>query len=121
MSFVLDAEFWKHASIPFVAAFVGWATNWVAVRLTFWPLEYVGLRPLLGWQGIIPGKAGKMARIFVDRTMVRLGTLRELFQSMEPAVIAEHVTAMMSPRLDRYTDEVMYYSNAAVWRMLATE
>ena len=83
-----DPEFWKHASIPFVAGLIGWITNWVAIKLTFYPLEFVGIRRPFGWQGIIPAKAGKMARIFVDRTMFRLGTLREVFQSMDPEMIA---------------------------------
>jgi uncharacterized membrane protein YheB (UPF0754 family) len=109
--------FWKNASIPFVAAFVGWATNWVAIELTFRPLEYVGLRPWLGWQGIIPSKAAKMAGIFVDQTMYRLGTLRELFQHMEPQLIAEHVASVMGPRLPAYTDDVMFWGGYGdVWR-----
>ena len=93
-----NPEFWKHLSIPFVAALVGWSTNWVAIRLTFRPLEYVGLARPFGWQGIIPSKAAKMARIFVDRTMFRLGTLKELFEEMEPERIAEHISAVMDKR-----------------------
>ena len=34
--------FWKYASIPFVAAIVGWGTNWVAIKLTFKPLHFLG-------------------------------------------------------------------------------
>ena len=111
-------EFWKHLSIPFVAAFVGWITNVVAIKLTFKPLEFVGIRPLLGWQGIIPSKAAKMAEIFVDKTMFRLGTLQELFQQMEPEIIAAHISKIMDRRLESYTDEIMFYSNPRVWRLL---
>ena len=64
MDLLRNLDFWKHVSIPFVAGIVGWATNWVAIKLTFLPLEFKGLRPFLGWQGIIPSKAGKMAGIF---------------------------------------------------------
>ena len=115
-----DVEFWKLASIPFVAAFIGWITNWIAIQMTFYPLEYRGWRPLglLGWQGIIPSKAGKMARIFVDRTMFRLGTLEEVFRLMDPDRIAEHVTSVMDQRLQAYTDEVMFYENPRLWKML---
>ena len=28
----------KYWAIPFVAAAVGWATNWVAIQMTFWPI-----------------------------------------------------------------------------------
>jgi uncharacterized membrane protein YheB (UPF0754 family) len=113
-----DPETWKYASIPFVAGFIGWITNWVAIKLTFWPLTFVGIRPLLGWQGIIPAKAGKMARIFVDRTMFRLGTLEEVFQSMDPEQVAEHVARMMDDRLEAYTDEIMFYEDPRLWQLL---
>jgi uncharacterized membrane protein YheB (UPF0754 family) len=113
-----NVDFWKHLSIPFVAAFVGWITNWVAIELTFRPLEFVGIRPLLGWQGIIPSKAAKMAEIFVDKTMFRLGTLQELFQQMEPGIIAAHISKVMDQRLESYTEEIMFYSNPRVWRFL---
>jgi len=113
----VSAEFWKHASIPFVAGLVGWGTNWVAIRLTFLPLKFVGLRPYLGWQGIIPSKAAKMARIFVEKTMFRLGTLQELFQSMEPETITAHVSELLDGRLESYTDEVMFYGSPGVWKM----
>jgi uncharacterized membrane protein YheB (UPF0754 family) len=115
---IYNPDFWKHASIPFVAALIGWITNWIAIRMTFKPLEFVGIRPWLGWQGIIPSKAGKMAQIFVDRTMFRLGTLPELFHSMEPDKIAEHIAAVMEPRLDAYTDEIMFYEHPAVWKLM---
>ena len=111
-------DFWKHVSIPFVAAFIGWITNWVAIELTFRPLEFVGIRPFLGWQGIIPAKAGKMARIFVDRTMFRLGTLSEVFHYMDPDKIADHVAAIMDQRLEAYTDEIMFYEDPRLWQML---
>jgi len=115
---VSHIDFWKHLSIPFVAGFIGWVTNWVAIKLTFKPLEFVGWKPFLGWQGIIPSKAGKMAAIFVDKTMFRLGTLPELFQSMEPELIAEHVAQIMDRRLEAYTDEILYYDNPALWRVM---
>ena len=113
-----NPEFWKHLSIPFVAGIIGWATNWVAIKLTFKPLEFVGVRPYLGWQGIIPSKAGKMAAIFVDKTMFRLGTLEELFLSMEPDLIADHITETMDGRLEAYTEEILFYEHATVWRLL---
>ncbi|MDH3745298.1 MAG: DUF445 family protein [Acidobacteriota bacterium] len=113
-----NPEFWKHLSIPFVAGFIGWITNWVAIKLTFKPLEFVGVRPFLGWQGIIPSKATKMAEIFVDKTMYRLGTLDELFRSMEPGKIAEHITKVMDRRLDAYTNEVLFYGHPRVWGVL---
>jgi hypothetical protein len=118
MKFLSDPQFWAYANIPFVAAFIGWLTNWVAIEMTFRPLEFKGARPYLGWQGIIPSKAAKMAAIFVDRTMFRLGSLRDLFEVLGPAAIAEHILRMIDSRLPGYADEVMFYSHPGVWERL---
>ena len=37
--------------IPVISAFIGWFTNVVAVKMMFYPTEFVGIRPYLGWQG----------------------------------------------------------------------
>lgn len=109
-------DLWKYFSIPFVAGVVGWGTNWAAIKLTFHPLEFIGRKPYLGWQGIIPSKAARMAGIFVDSTMVRLGTLPELFEQMEPAKIAAQIEKVITPRLDRFTDEIVLQEQPALWR-----
>lgn len=102
-----------------MAALVGWGTNWVAIKLTFLPLRFVGTPPYLGWQGIIPSKARKMATTFVDSTMHRLGTFHELFQTMEPAVIARHISRVLLPRLERYTHELVFWGGyGPIWRTL---
>lgn len=51
------------ALIPIIAAAVGYGTNIVAIRMTFYPLEYIGLRPcgmelpgVLGWQVRLAGR-----------------------------------------------------------------
>lgn len=111
-------DLWKYVSIPFVAAIVGWATNWVAIQMTFLPLEPVGKPPFLGWQGIIPSKARKMSATFVDSTMARLGSLPEVFQEMDPQAIAEHIKRSLKPRIRELTDEVMLRDNAVLWENL---
>lgn len=105
-----NLEFWKYVSIPFVAAVVGWATNWVAIQLTFYPLEFVGKKPWLGWQGIIPSKAEKMAAIFAESTMFELGTLPELFDQMEPDRVAHHVDSYVKPRIDEWMGQALFLS-----------
>ena len=111
-------EFWKYASIPFVAGIVGWVTNWVAVKLTFYPLQFRGWKPWLGWQGIIPSKAGRMAEIFVDSTMSRLGTLAEYFREMQPQRIGDHIVQVMAPRMREFTDDVMAAHHPRLWERL---
>ncbi len=115
---LLDPQLWKYASIPLVAGVVGWGTNWVAIKLTFWPLDFIGLRPLLGWQGIIPSKAAKMAATFHDSTMSRLGELPEVYQNLEPEKIAAQVKQALLPRLDGYTDEILQRHHPLLWGKL---
>ncbi|MEL6590985.1 MAG: hypothetical protein AAFQ68_12935, partial [Bacteroidota bacterium] len=50
-------EFWQYASIPFVSAIVGWGTNIIALKMTFYPVRFWGVWKI-GWQGIIPSRAG---------------------------------------------------------------
>lgn len=112
-------DFLGFVCIPLIAAFVGWATNWLAIKMTFWPLEFIGYRPLfLGWRGIVPAKAAKMAGIVVDNTLAKLTSLSELFHEMEPEKIAEHITTTISDRVEEYVDEIMMERNAVLWENL---
>ena len=53
---------WAIMLIPFVSAFVGWGTNVLAVEMMFYPTEFKGIKPFLGWQGIIPSSAMVLAK-----------------------------------------------------------
>lgn len=95
-------------------ALVGWLTNWLAIQMSFHPLRFTGWG-WLGWQGVIPRKAEKMAHICIDRTLDQFGDLNAVYRRLEPARIAEQVVAQVSPRLDEYIDEVMYEVNPVLW------
>ncbi len=117
--FLFDPETWKYFSIPLVAALVGWSTNWVAIQLTFLPLEFVGiLKPWLGWQGIIPSKARKMAAVAVEATLSKLGSLKDVYEQVEPDKIARQIIQFVRPRLNQMTDEVISQEQAALWESL---
>jgi uncharacterized membrane protein YheB (UPF0754 family) len=60
----------RYASIPVVAGLLNWATNFLAVKMIFYPVNFVGLKirtwpeqpfGLIGWTGIVPVKAASMA------------------------------------------------------------
>ena len=112
-------EWIKFATIPIVAALIGYGTNWVAVKMTFWPLEFKGIKPpWLGWQGIIPSKARKMASISVDSTMSKLGNLAEIVQQMDPEQIAEHVLEHARPLVPQQVDQMAQRDNPVLWNAL---
>ena len=112
------SEFIKYASIPVIAGLVGWITNWVAIKLSFYPLEFVGVRPVFGWQGIIPSKARKMAEICVDSTLSRIGTVSEIIEQMDPRTIGSHILETLSPRVAELVDEIMLKRHPTLWQNL---
>ncbi|WP_165855883.1 DUF445 domain-containing protein [Marinobacter sp. JSM 1782161] len=111
-------EFWQYLSIPVIAALIGWVTNWLAIKMTFYPLEFVGARPIWGWQGIIPSKARKMAAKSVDATISKIGTVQEIFQQIDPEVLGEYVIQTVEPRTEEYVDELMLREYPTFWENL---
>ena len=101
--------------IPIIAGLVGWGTNWLAVVMTFRPLEYVGFRPFPGWQGVIPRKSERMAHICIDRTLERFGDLHAIYERLDPELITGQVLSRVMPRLDEYIDEIMYELHPVLW------
>jgi len=94
-------------SIPFVNAFVGWITNVVAVYMTFNPVEFIGcFPPYLGWQGIVPRKAEKMASKAVDLMTTKLIRMDEIFVRLDPQKVAEELSPVMYNTLDTIVNEV---------------
>ncbi len=77
-------EDYKPLLIPFTYGFVGWFTNWLALKMTFYPIKFKGIPPYLGWQGIIPRKAHKMASKSVDTITGRLMNIQEVFARVDP-------------------------------------
>ncbi|MCM0611937.1 hypothetical protein KFJ24_05535 [Marinobacter sediminum] len=101
-------------SVPIVAAAVGWFTNWLAIQMSFYPVQFIGVG-FIGWQGVIPRKAEKMAHICIDQTLQHFGDLNAVYRKLEPQKIVEQVISQVTPRLDEYIDEVMYEIQPVLW------
>ncbi|MGF1639038.1 MAG: DUF445 domain-containing protein [Cyclobacteriaceae bacterium] len=99
-NFILDNL--AYFTIPVVSAMVGWFTNWLALKMTFYPIEFFGVKPF-GWQGIIPSKAKKMAETAVDLWSSRLFNMEEEFAKIKP----EQVAVEMKPAVERLSKEIM--------------
>jgi uncharacterized membrane protein YheB (UPF0754 family) len=83
--------------IPFIAGFIGWFTNWLAVKATLYPVEFVGLPPALGWQGVIPKNAEEMSRSFSALIRDELLNMEQIFADLDQNDNEE---------LDRIVDDV---------------
>lgn len=112
-------DLWKYLSIPVVAAFVGWGTNWLAIQLMFVPKEFVGYQPLLlGWQGVIPSKAEKMAKVVVEKGLAALANVGEVYGEIDRELLASKLVKVMDQRIVEYIDELMIAENATLWENL---
>lgn len=47
--------------LPFVTAFIGWLTNWCAIKMLFHPRRAMGPHPRLSWQGLIPRRQAELS------------------------------------------------------------
>lgn len=126
-------ENWDLLIIPLTAALVGWGTNVLALKMTFYPIKFYGVslpgvrthgferQPAIGWQGIIPSKAERMASRAVDLITSKLIDIEEQFAQIDPKVVAKE----MEPTLDRLTrriiDEAMRQEVPLIWRLLSKE
>ena len=112
--------------IPIIAALVGWFTNWLAVQMIFYPIQYRGwniYRPnmenplgFLGWQGIIPCKTRPMSNALVDMVTTQLLTVSEAFARIDP----KHIATALSPSLlpltrDIVQNEILSSSSMTNW------
>ncbi len=99
--------------MPVTYGFAGWLTNWVALKMTFYPLEFRGLwDPYIGWQGIIPRKAHKMAGKAVDIVTERLLKVREIFAKLE----ADKITENLGEDLNQAVIDIVDYAGHRLYR-----
>ena len=103
-----------YLAIPITSALVGWLTNVVAIKMTFYPIHFIGIKPI-GWQGIITSKAAKMSSISVDLWTSKLINVKELFAKINPKKVAKE----MHPEFDRISkeimDEIMHEQAPEIW------
>lgn len=113
--------FSKHADLigilimPLTYGFVGWFTNWVALKMTFYPIQFWGIPPYLGWQGIIPRKAHKMASRSVDVITGRLIKIEEIFDKVDPAMIEKELKPMLKPVIRDLAKDIVDQIRPGLW------
>lgn len=110
-----QANPWAYIAIPFISAIVGWVTNVIALKMMFIPIEFIGIKPFLGWQGIVPSKAHKMASIACDLMLERLINVREVFQRLDPNRIASDLEKPLLQMTQDVVDNVMDSYQPGLW------
>lgn len=113
-----NANLWLYLSMPVTSGIVGYVTNVIAIKMMFNPLEFFGKPPYLGWQGIVPRKAGKMATIACNTIVPRMVTEKEIFDRLDPERVASEIEAPILQLVDQIVEEVMYEYEPVLWENL---
>jgi len=111
-------NFWIYLSLPFVSAIIGYVTKVVAIRMMFQPIKFIGIKPYLGWQGIIPRKAAKMAGTSVELMTSQLISVREVFDRLEPERVARELEPALIGAMERITRDVAERFQPGLWNLL---
>ncbi len=129
-------------SVPLFTGVIGYITNWTGVLMLFRPLRFHGVHipglkvlfpilprrvqvlPLirydggLGWQGIVPSRADKMASIAVDKGLLKLGNMSDFYRELEPDQIAEHLAGVAQSEIRDVVEQIMRQENPQLWHDL---
>lgn len=70
-------------AIPFIAGFIGWFTNWLAVKALLYPVNFVGIGSVIGWQGVMPKNAVEMSLSFSKMIREKLLNIEDLFSRIK--------------------------------------
>lgn len=107
---------WLVLTIPVVSAFIGWFTNLVAIKMMFYPTEFVGIRPFLGWQGIVPANARRLAKMSTRLILTKLLSLEELFAPFKGEAFAKNLAPVVEEITQQVIDEVATKRAPMMWQ-----
>lgn len=116
-----QANMWLYISIPFISGLIGYVTKVVAIKMMFAPMDFLGFRIFgipIGWQGIVPRKAEKMATIAVDLMTSRLITANEVFARLDPNRIAKEIEGPMTAAAEEITRAVAQQYQPGLWEAM---
>jgi uncharacterized membrane protein YheB (UPF0754 family) len=126
-------------SVPLFTGVIGYITNWTGVLMLFRPIRFYGVKipflriffpifprrvqvlPLfrydgyVGWQGIVPSRADKMASIAVDKGLAKLGSIADFYRELEPDRIAEHLLSIAEFEIREVVEQIMRREYGALW------
>jgi uncharacterized membrane protein YheB (UPF0754 family) len=113
------AQHWPlYVSIPVVAALIGYGTKLVAIRMMFQPVEFIGVKPFLGWQGIVPKRAARMASIACDTMTEQLIKPAEVVARLDAGRIAKEIEKPLLAGVEDIVREVAGHYQPGLWESL---
>jgi len=108
-------------SIPLISAIVGWSTNFLAVKMMFYPIEFIGIKPFLGWQGLIPAKRKEMAEIEVELVLGKLLSVQELASRVDSKELTNAMQRRLKQVIRRIVNDMMRECAPQLWAALPVQ
>lgn len=105
--------------VPLVTAFIGYITNWAAVKMIFVPEEFVGVWKL-GWQGVLPSKSEQFATDVAGNVGAVLSPA-ELAERLNPDEMEELFSERLDAELPIVLREAAEMLAPGVWDTMAPE
>lgn len=106
-----------YLSMPLVAAFVGWSTKVIALQMVFRPLEFKGVGPV-GWQGIVPRRAGKVGSKTIELLTSNLLKPEDLLAQIDAVDAVEALRAPLSEAIDELSRDLVEQIRPGLWDSL---
>ena len=114
----LQQNYLVYLSIPIVAAIVGYVTKIAAVKMMFYPMKFMGIRPFFGWQGIVPRNAVRMASIAVDTITTKLVSVQEVVAGLDSDRLGKELEGPAMEVIETIIREVMSKHQPRLWESL---
>lgn len=114
----IATNWYLYLSMPFVAAVIGYLTKIVAIHMMFQPIEFVGKRPVFGWQGIVPRKAAVMAGIACDTMTRKLVSPRDIVDRLDGDRVIELVEQPLLEASEDIARDVLSHLQPGLWESL---
>jgi uncharacterized membrane protein YheB (UPF0754 family) len=107
-----------YVTMPVIAALIGYVTKRVAIEMMFRPLEFTGIKPFLGWQGVLPANAERMAATATEMLTTNLVDPKEIFSRLDPEQVAKEIEQPLLRVVEDVTREVMETYQPRLWEVL---
>lgn len=93
------------AAMPLVGALIGWATNWLAVKMIFRPRRPVRVLGM-EWIGLLPKRRRQLAEKLAETIESELLSSADLTEILEDPEVHAHVSRALESRLDEFVQRM---------------
>lgn len=106
-----------YLSMPLIAAFVGWSTKIVALEMIYRPQEFKGIGPI-GWQGIVPRRAGKVGSKTIELVTANLLKPEEILDRIDTGEAVDTLREPLSQAVDEISRDLAEQIRPGLWDSL---